>query len=197
MPNLWLDLVAKQNRLKECHWWGSRCGTMRLGGVLGAHWDAGLIPSLAQWVKDPQLWLRLPLQLRSDLAWELHMLRSGQKYETTVFQETASQAVRFSDPQVMEHKGVSPMIAPFTSLREFPGHRTGKRNPSRDWWTPWLRKWSWESGKTKVNGFTKQSTREKRNAQTKNSGDRQRDLLSSQQSVGQCRCVRTYLRPGK
>ena len=46
----------------------SLCGTM--GSVASWEpWDAGLIPSPAQWVKDPglsQLWLRLQLQLRSD-----------------------------------------------------------------------------------------------------------------------------------
>ena len=47
-------------------------------------WDAGLIPSQAQCVKDPVLpqllQFRLQLCLGSDpLAWELYMLQGGQK----------------------------------------------------------------------------------------------------------------------
>ena len=45
------------------------------------HWDPGLTPSLAQWVKDPvlpQLWLRLHLWLAS-LALELHMPKKKKK----------------------------------------------------------------------------------------------------------------------
>ena len=46
----------------------SCCGTTGLV-VSWEHWDTGLIPSLAQWIKDPgllQLQLRLQLWLRSD-----------------------------------------------------------------------------------------------------------------------------------
>ena len=45
-------------------------------------WDAGSIPSLAQWVKDlvlQQLWLRLHLWLRSDPWPRSSICQSGQK----------------------------------------------------------------------------------------------------------------------
>ena len=43
-------------------------------------WDAGLIPGLAQWVKDPVL-LQLQLGLQDLIpGLETHMLRGGQKW---------------------------------------------------------------------------------------------------------------------
>ena len=64
--------------------WSSCCDTVG-SEAFGDCWDAGSVPSLAEWVKDPalqQLWLRSQLQLRSDpwfLAWELHMQQGSQK----------------------------------------------------------------------------------------------------------------------
>ena len=48
------------------------------------HWNADLIPSPAQWVKDPvllQLRLRSPLPQIWFLAWELHMPLGGQEQQ--------------------------------------------------------------------------------------------------------------------
>ena len=50
-------------------------------------WDAGLIPDLAQWVKDVvwlQVWLRSQLQLRSD-PWPGNTPQGGQKKKKKSF----------------------------------------------------------------------------------------------------------------
>ena len=50
--------------LKVLYFWSSYCGAKGLAASL-EHWDAGSIPSLTRWVKDPTLLqLRTRLQLR-------------------------------------------------------------------------------------------------------------------------------------
>ena len=56
--------------------WNFRCGAM--GSVAyREHWDAGLIPSQSQWIKDLAL-PKFEAQICS-LAQELHMLQGGKK----------------------------------------------------------------------------------------------------------------------
>ena len=64
----------KKKKTKETHYWSSHCGSVETN-LTSIREDTGLIPGLAQWVKDPMLlwlWCRLaattPIR---PLAWEL------------------------------------------------------------------------------------------------------------------------------
>ena len=47
-------LAVLKGSAQKCHLWSSRCGAAETY-LTGIHEDPGLIPGLAQWVKDPAL----------------------------------------------------------------------------------------------------------------------------------------------